>query len=436
MRLPLLDAGGSTIGQARRHRHHPRRGRIAAAGARLRRHQPAPEDLRQRRTPWRAGQRRRPPAQLGRRPEAVQAAPRRDPHRPRPHRFAHRRRDGQRHRPAPARRRAHDVVGAGQGAPGAAHGTASPAELPPRRLRRRTRPVRRASPERRWPPRPPACATCTRATWPRSSARCPSASAASSPRRWTTSGSPTCSRNCPRPSSCGSSTGWTSDRLISVLDEMEYDDLADLLAEMPGEQRDRILEAMDPDDAGVMRRLLSYEDGTAGALLTPEIIILGPTSERGRRPRRGARSRLAREHRRPGVRRASAVQTADGHVPRRRALPATAARAAAPAARSSAWSTSRRSHPTSPSATSPNGWPATTCSPSASPTTSDRLLGAITVDDVLDRTLPTGWRQRRRVAAFTGSAPRGADRRRAVVKRHEDLTTPRRRTRFGFRLRP
>jgi CBS domain-containing protein len=72
--------------------------------------------------------------------------------------------------------------------------------------------------------------------------------------------------------------GLDTDRLVSVLEEMEYDDLVDLLAEMPGEQRSRILAAMDADDADVVRRLLQYPEGTAGALMTPEVIILGPTA--------------------------------------------------------------------------------------------------------------------------------------------------------------
>ncbi|MSO60159.1 MAG: magnesium transporter [Ilumatobacteraceae bacterium] len=68
------------------------------------------------------------------------------------------------------------------------------------------------------------------------------------------------------------------DHLIDVLEEMEFDDLADLLAEMPGEQRSTVLEAMDEDDAAVVRQLLSYQEGTAGAMMTPEIIIMGPTA--------------------------------------------------------------------------------------------------------------------------------------------------------------
>lgn len=68
------------------------------------------------------------------------------------------------------------------------------------------------------------------------------------------------------------------DRLVHVLDEMEYDDLTDLLAEMPGEQRNRVLEAMDAEEADVVRQLLSYEEGTAGSLMTPEIVIMGPTN--------------------------------------------------------------------------------------------------------------------------------------------------------------
>jgi CBS domain-containing protein len=70
--------------------------------------------------------------------------------------------------------------------------------------------------------------------------------------------------------------GLDLDRVVDVLDEMEYDDLADLLNEMPLQQRTAILEAMDEDEAEVVSRLLSYEEATAGGMLTPEIIILGP----------------------------------------------------------------------------------------------------------------------------------------------------------------
>ena len=66
------------------------------------------------------------------------------------------------------------------------------------------------------------------------------------------------------------------DRLVGVFDEMEYDDLADLIGEMAPADQERMLGVMDVDDADVVRRLLSYEEGTAGGLMTPEVIILGP----------------------------------------------------------------------------------------------------------------------------------------------------------------
>jgi CBS domain-containing protein len=72
--------------------------------------------------------------------------------------------------------------------------------------------------------------------------------------------------------------GLDLDRLVGVLDEMEYDDLADLLGEMPTQQRAAILAAMDDDEAEVITRLLSYEESTAGGMMTPEIIILGPSA--------------------------------------------------------------------------------------------------------------------------------------------------------------
>jgi CBS domain-containing protein len=68
------------------------------------------------------------------------------------------------------------------------------------------------------------------------------------------------------------------ERLVGVFDEMEFDDLADLLGEMPTAQQELMLDVMDEDDADMVRRLLSYEDSTAGGLMTPEAIILAPTT--------------------------------------------------------------------------------------------------------------------------------------------------------------
>jgi CBS domain-containing protein len=72
--------------------------------------------------------------------------------------------------------------------------------------------------------------------------------------------------------------GLDRDRLVGVFDEMEFDDLADLLGEMTSAQQEAMLGMMDEDDADTVRRLLAYEEGTAGGLMTPEVVIFGPTN--------------------------------------------------------------------------------------------------------------------------------------------------------------
>jgi CBS domain-containing protein len=70
--------------------------------------------------------------------------------------------------------------------------------------------------------------------------------------------------------------GLDRERLARVLDEMEADDAADLLGEFSPTLQDELLSAMDPDEAEPVRRLLSYQPDTAGGLMTPEPVILGP----------------------------------------------------------------------------------------------------------------------------------------------------------------
>ena len=68
----------------------------------------------------------------------------------------------------------------------------------------------------------------------------------------------------------------SDERAGDVLEEMAPDDAADLLNELPADERERLLELMEPDEAEPVRRLLSYSDDTAGGMMTTEPIILSP----------------------------------------------------------------------------------------------------------------------------------------------------------------
>ncbi|HET7172903.1 MAG TPA: CBS domain-containing protein [Nocardioidaceae bacterium] len=67
-----------------------------------------------------------------------------------------------------------------------------------------------------------------------------------------------------------------SERAADVLEEMSPDDAADLIAELPPDTAEALLLLMEPDEAEDVRRLMSYEEDTAGGLMTTDPVILPP----------------------------------------------------------------------------------------------------------------------------------------------------------------
>lgn len=65
-------------------------------------------------------------------------------------------------------------------------------------------------------------------------------------------------------------------RAASVLEEMSPDDAADLIAALPADSAQRLLGMMNPDEADDVRRLMVYGEETAGGMMTPEPVILSP----------------------------------------------------------------------------------------------------------------------------------------------------------------
>jgi Mg/Co/Ni transporter MgtE len=66
------------------------------------------------------------------------------------------------------------------------------------------------------------------------------------------------------------------ERAADVLEAMDPDDAADLLAELSEMDKNRLLELMEPAESAPVRRLLAYPADSAGGLMTPEPIVLTP----------------------------------------------------------------------------------------------------------------------------------------------------------------
>jgi magnesium transporter len=67
-------------------------------------------------------------------------------------------------------------------------------------------------------------------------------------------------------------------KVADVLEEMSPDDAADLLAELPRHRTRELLRIMDKEDSAEVRKLLSYPEDTAGGLMTTEFVTIRPTA--------------------------------------------------------------------------------------------------------------------------------------------------------------
>ncbi|PQD98355.1 magnesium transporter [Mycolicibacterium parafortuitum] len=67
-----------------------------------------------------------------------------------------------------------------------------------------------------------------------------------------------------------------TDRAADVLEAMDPDDAADLLGTMAPADAESFLRRMDPEDSEDVRRLLSHSPNTAGGLMTSEPVVLAP----------------------------------------------------------------------------------------------------------------------------------------------------------------
>lgn len=184
------------------------------------------------------------------------------------------------------------------------------------------------------------------------------------------------------------------ERAADILEEMSADDAADLIADLPPETAARLLALMEPDEAEDVRRLMVYDESTAGGMMTPEPVILPPDATVAealahvRRPEIPVSLAAQVYVCRPPLETPTGKLIGMVHIQRLLREPPSALVAGFV---DSETASIRAEEPMLDVAIH-----VATYNLTAAPVVDEegRLLGVVTVDDLLDHLLPDGWRDR------------------------------------------
>lgn len=184
------------------------------------------------------------------------------------------------------------------------------------------------------------------------------------------------------------------ERAADVLEEMNPDDAADLLAELPKPEQEVLLDLMEPAEARPVRQLMDYRPGTAGAVMTSEPVILTPDATVAE-----ALARVREQQLPPAVAAQVFVTRAPMATPTGRYLGVAHFQRLLrePPGELLGGVVDNDIPPLAPDTTLPEiTRRMATYNLVAMPVVNEsgRLVGAVTVDDVLDHLLPRHWRDR------------------------------------------
>ncbi|CAN2213074.1 MgtE Mg/Co/Ni transporter MgtE (contains CBS domain) [Candidatus Nanopelagicaceae bacterium] len=199
------------------------------------------------------------------------------------------------------------------------------------------------------------------------------------------------------------------ERAADILEEMDPDDAADLLREIGEERAQELIGLMDPEDAEDVLRLMTYEDYSAGGMMTTEPIVmsadytvadaLAAVRQNEISPALASQVFIARQP----------LETPTGrfigmvHYQRLLREPPSTLLGSIVDTNTKGVNPDASLHAVSSYLASYNllSLPVIDAN--------DRLLGAVTVDDVLDHLLPTNWRHDHRDSAATSAALESID---------------------------